>query len=189
MARPMTGQPEGEDEMAKATQRANKELTEDVPEDIKNDELTRESMKDNSDTEDAIETLRDECEKIENKLESEGKSINTGSNVNNEKEMHVTEDGETQTFTKSEWAELRGSQGRVWDGIKRRDATVYVKTAHWFTDADTNKVSVGDGFYGKVADETEKAYQFEVSADNGNHNGSTETFWVPKSACRVHKLN
>jgi len=46
MTRPMTGQPATVEELTKANQRADKTMNDDVPEDIKNHPLTKESLKD-----------------------------------------------------------------------------------------------------------------------------------------------
>lgn len=203
MARPMTGQPKTEDELTNATQRANKELSEDVPEDIKNHPLTKDSLKDDETDEqtreEKLEELRefkenseawDELKELEEEHEqATTEDYNMVRNKNkDEKEMKVVDDsGEVHTLTRAEVENRRDVQTRVWDRLERNGG-MYVRVARWLNDAEINKVKTGRGFYGQKVGETQKALQFEVTADDGNHNAGTETVWVPKKAVQTHEL-
>jgi len=197
----MTGQPETQEEFAEANRRANKSMNDNVPEDIKNHPLTKDSLKDDdteekSDDEKLAELREakergdfDELEEIAE--ENEQAPVWEASTVRNKNddgtEMHVTEDGETQTFTREEWESRRDTRTRTWDRLERNGG-MYVRVAHWFTDADVNKVTTGNGFFGHKVGETEKALKFEVNPSNENHNAEVETVWVPKKAARTHEL-
>ncbi len=213
----MTGQPRNEDEMATNTQRANAEISEmlengeiergfdeddDMPEadsleeyrekkaqerneDEKSDEeklAELREFKENSDAFDEVEEIAEENE------QATVEDYDMVRNKNkDETEMHVTENGDVETFTRDEWENERSARTRVWDRLERNGG-VYVRIAHWFKDADVNKVKTGKGFYGKKTDETDKAYQFEVQPGNENHNAETERVWVPKKAAQVYEL-
>lgn len=186
MTRPMTGQPKTEEEMTNATQRANKELTEDVPEDIKNDPMTKDSLKDDT------ESFKDTDAWAELKEIEETVDQNTGSGINtsedDEKEMKVVDDsGEVHTLTQEEVENRRDVQTRVWNRLERNGG-MFVRVAQWFNDAEINKVKTGRGFYGQKVGETEKALQIEVSAEDGNHNAGAETVWIPKKAATTYEL-
>jgi len=191
MTRPNTGQPKTDDELTNATQRANKKMNEEeTPEDIKNHPLTKDSLKDDEcDEEDdeKLEELREFKKNNSDLYEDNGKGGKQIA-VNDDKEMKVEDfDGETITFTQDEWENDRSTRTRIWRRLERNGG-VYVKVAHWFNDSDVNKVKTGSGFMAEITNSTEKAYQFEVSPNNENHNAETETVWVPKKAARVHRL-
>lgn len=201
MTRPMTGQPKTDEELTNAVQEANKNMTDDVPEDIKNHPLTKESLKDGEgdekSEEEKLKELRaakergefDELEQIAE--ENEQATSDEYDMVRNKNEdntgMHVAEDNETQTFTREEWESRRDTRTRTWDRLERNGG-MYVRVAHWFTDADVNKVTTGNGFFGHKVGESKKALKFEVNPSNENHNAEVETVWVPKKAVRTHEL-
>ena len=204
MTRPMTGQPATQDELAKANQRANKTMNDDVPDDIKNHPLTKESLKD--DDADADEKSDDEklselreakenglFDGIEEIIEENDQATTDeydmvrNKNADSETELVVTDGDTEQAFTREEWDARRDTRMRTWKRMAR-DGAMFVRVARWFNDADVNKVQTGRGFYGHKVGETDKAFKFEVSADNGNHNAETETVWVPKKAVRVYEL-
>ena len=191
MTRPMTGQPATVEELTKANQRADKTMNDDVPEDIKNHPLTKESLKDDDTDEktddEKLAELREFKENNPDLYEDNGKGGQQIAVSDDEPEMEVTENGETETLTRDEWDERRDTRTRVWDRLARNGG-VYVRVARWFNDADVNKVRTGRGFYAEKTDETDKAFKFTVSARGGNHNAGTETVWVPKKAVQVYEL-
>jgi len=195
----MTGQPETQEEFAEANRRANKSMNDNVPEDIKNHPLTKDSLKDDdteekSDDEKLAELREakergdfDELEEIaEENEQAPVWEASTVRNKNDDTEMAVTEDGETTTYSREEWNARRDTNVRTWERLERNGG-MYVRVAHWFNDADVNKVQNGRGFFGHKVGETEKAFQFEVGVDS-THTAESETVWVPKKAVWVCEL-
>lgn len=187
MTRPMTGQPKTEDELAKNTQKANAELSKM----LENGEITKgfddEEESDEKTRDEKLEELREFKDNNEDLYEDNGNGGQQIAVSDDETEMHVTEDGEMETFTREEWEERRDARTRVWERLARNGG-VYVRVARWFNNADVNKVRTGRGFYAEKADETDKAFKFTVSPRDGNHNAGTETVWVPKKAVQLYEL-
>jgi len=188
MTRPMTGQPRTQDELTKANQRAAKEDDDDVPEDIKNHPLTRESLKDDDteDDDDKLEELREFKETVREQG-NDKLGVYGEPQTDDETTMTVTdENGDTQELTEEEVNSRRDVRERTWKLLDRKGG-MYVKVAHWFNDADVNKVKSGRGFHGFKTDETEKALQIEVPGTQGR-TASDETVWVPKKAVQTYEL-
>jgi len=140
-------------------------------------------------TEFELKMMNEDFEKVGSQEVSQtAKVVKPNPEDNNEKEMHVTEDGETQTFTQDEWESRRDTRTRLWRSLERKDGLVWVRTADWMNDKELNKVKVGRGFYGHKVGETDKAINFEVPASPESHNAEAETVWVPKSQARIHEL-
>lgn len=186
MTRPNTGQPKTDEELTNATQNANAELSEKLA----NGEIER-----GFDDEETDEKTEDEkLEDLRNFRETAREEGNDEIGVygepqtDYEKEMEVTDfDGETYTYTRTEWENERGTKTRLWNALERKGVS-YVKIAHWFSDTDVNAVKVGDGFYGHKVGETDKALKFEAEPNNENHTAEVRTVWIPKKAARVHTL-
>lgn len=184
----MTGQPKTDEELTKATQRANKNMNDDVPEDIKNHPLTKDSLKDDTDEksdDEKLEELREFKDNNQDLYDDLEEAVEEAQE--DDTEMLVTEDGDTQTITREEWESRRDTKARTWNRLERNGG-VFVRVAHWLNDADVNKVKTGRGFFGHKVGETEKALKFEVKPSNENHNAEVETVWVPKKAVRTHEL-
>jgi len=185
MTRPMTGQPKTEEELAEANRRAN-ESDDEVPEDIKNHPLTRESLKDDDSVDDTLEELREFKETVREQGNDE-LGVYGEPQTDDETTMAVTdESGDTHELTEEEVNSRRDVRERTWKLLDRKGG-MYVKVAHWFNDADVNKVKSGRGFHGFKVGETEKALQIEVPGTQGR-SASKETVWVPKKAATVYKL-
>jgi len=185
----MTGQPATAEELTKANQRADKKMNnEEVPEDIKNHPLTKESLKDGGTEEksrdEKLEELREFKENNQDLYDGLEEAVAEAKE--DDTEMHVTEDGETTTYTRDEWENERGTRARTWDRLERNGG-MFVRVADWFTDTDVRKVKTGRGFFGHKVGETDKALKFEIGANEG-HTADVETVWVPKSAVRTHEL-
>lgn len=188
MTRPMTGQPNTDEELTNATQRANKSMNDDIPEDIKNHPLTKDSLKDDASDDKSLEELREFRETVREEGNDE-LGVYGEPQTDDEKEMIVTDgDKEVQRFTREEWDKRRDTRMQTWDRLERNGGK-FVRVARWFNDSDVNKVKTGRGFYGTLVEETEKALAFEVTAEGGNHNASTEMVWIPKKAVQVYELS
>lgn len=186
----MTQQPKTEEELTRANRRANKK-DDDVPEDIKNHPLTRESLKDDDteddDDNDNLEELREFRETVREEGNDE-LGVYGEPQTDDETTMTVTdENGDTQELTEDEVSKRRDVRERTWKLLDRKGG-LYIKVAHWFNDGDVNKVKSGRGFHGFKADETEKALKIEVPGHQG-HTAETETVWVPKKAAQTYELN
>lgn len=190
MTRPMTGQPATDEELTNAVQEANKTMNDDVPEDIKNHPLTKDSLKDDDTDEKSDDEKLEELREFRKTAREQGND-KIGAygepQTDDDTEMVVTDGDGEQTFTRDEWEAERSARTRVWDRLERNGG-MFVRVAHWFNDSDVNKVKSGRGFFGHKVGETDKALKFEVSADDGNHNATVETVWVPKKAVRTHEL-
>jgi len=103
-----------------------------------------------------------------------------------ERQIEVTESGETENYTREEWEERPDTRIRTWERMAR-SGNMFVRVADWFSSEDVNRVQTGRGFYGHKAGETEKALKFNVPAREG-HTAEPEVVWVPKKAVRTHKL-
>lgn len=182
MTRPNTGQPATDDELTTATQNANASLSEKLA----SGEITRGFEDDDKSDEEKVADVREFRENIREQGNDE-LGVYGDPQTDDETELVVTEDGETTTYTRDEWENTRGARTQTWNRLERNGG-VFVRVKHWFDDADVNKVTTGRGFYAEQTDETEKAVQFKVSADGGNHNAGTETVWVPKKAVQVYEL-
>jgi len=181
----MTGQPKTDDELTNATQNANAELSKM----LENGDIERGFNDDEQTDDENLEELREFRETVREEGNDElGVYGEPQTEGGEETEMVVTEDGDTQTFTREEWESERSARTRLWDRLERFGGS-YVKVAHWFSDSDVNAVKVGDGFYGEKMDETEKAYKFVCESNSENHTAESREVWVPKSAVRTHTLN
>lgn len=204
MTHPMTGQPATEDERTEATQKANAELSKmlesgeitkgfDDGEEEEEEEESGEKTNDEKLAElreakenglfDGVEEIVEENEQAT----TDEYDMVRNKNDDSETELVVTDGDTEQTFTREEWDARRDTRMRTWKRMAR-DGTMFVRVARWFNDADVNKVQTGRGFYGYKTGETDKAFKFEVSADDGNHNAETEMVWVPKKAVKVYEL-
>jgi len=191
MTRPMTGQPKADDELTNATQKANAELSKM----LENGDIER-GFNDNDEeqacekTDDQkLEELREFKENNDDLYEDNGKGgqqIAVSDENGDEITMEVTEDGETQEFTRDEWDARRDTRTRTWERLAR-DGGMYVRVPRWLNDTDVNKVTSGRGFYGHKVGETDKAIKLEVQTDS-THTAEAETVWVPKSVVRTYEL-
>jgi len=186
----MTGQPRTQDELAEANHRANKDDDE-VPEDIKNHPLTRESLKDDdSDDDDTLEELREFKETVREQGNDElgvyGEP-QTDDDSDDETTMVVTdESGDEHELTREDVETRRDVRDRTWKMLERKGG-VFVKVAHWFDDEDVRKAKTGRGFHGRKTDETEKAIQFTTDSQQG-HTADEQTLWIPKKAVQTYEL-
>lgn len=183
MTRPMTGQPATQDELAAANQRADAE-DDDIPEDIKNHPLTKESLKED-DREDKNE-LQEWKEDNQDLYDNLNEAVEEAQS-NNEQTMVVTEDGETEEISQDEWNSRRDTRTRMWNRLERNGG-IYVRVPQWFNNADVNKVTSGRGFFGDKVGETDDALKVEAQVTRNNHTAEAETVWVPKSVVRTYKL-
>jgi len=190
----MTGQPKTEEELAEANRRAN-ESDDEVPEDIKNHPLTRESLKDDDSDDsddDNLEELREFRETVREQGNDEigvyGEPQTDDDNDDDETTMVVTdESGDEHELTQEDVETRRDVRDRTWKMLERKGG-VFVKVAHWFDDEDVRKVKTGRGFHGRKTDETEKAIQFTTDSQQG-HTADEQTLWIPKKAVQTYKLN
>jgi len=181
MTRPMTSQPATDEELTNATQNANAELNKM----LENGDIERGFDDEDEQTdEDKIEDLRDFREQV--REEGNDELGVYGEPQTDEPEMEVTENGETETYTRDEWDARPDTRMRTWKRMARDDL-MFVRVARWFNNEDMNRVQTGRGFYGDKVGETDKALKFEVPVGEGL-SAQAETVWVPKKAVRTHEL-
>jgi len=186
----MTGQPKTEEELTNATQEANKTMNDDVPEDIKNHPLTKESLKDDDTDEKTDDEKLQELREFRETTREQGND-RIGAygepQTDDEQTIEVTEDGETQEFTRDEFKARRDTNNQTWNRLARNGG-MFVRVPRWFNDEDVNKVRQGRGFFGHKVGETDKALKLEVNVES-THTAEAETVWVPKSVVRTYELN
>jgi len=178
----MTGQPATVDELAKANKRADAEDNDDIPEDIKNHPLTKESLKDDKNE---LQEFKDNNSDLYEDNGRGGQQIAV--NDDDEQTMEVTEDDDTEEISRDEWDSRRDTRTRMWDRLERNGG-MYVRVPRWFNDADVNKVTSGRGFFGSKVGETDDALKVEAQPTGNNHNAEAETVWVPKSVVRTYEF-
>jgi len=185
----MTGQPETEEELTNATQKANAEISKmlengDIERGFNDEEQTDDEKSDNE----KLEELREFVGNNQDLFEDNGKGgQQIAVNDTEETTMEITEDGETQEMTREEFKSRPDTNSRTWDRLARNGG-MFVRVPHWFNDVEVNKVRNGRGFFGHKVGETDKALNLEVDVES-THTAEAETVWVPKSVVRTYKLN
>jgi len=193
----MTGQPETLDELQAANKRADNTVEskgfdddDNMPEadTLEEYRAKKEERRNEKSDDEKLAELREFKENNQDLYEDNGKGGQQIAVSDNEETMEVTdENGDTQELTREEVNSRRDVRERTWKLLDRKGG-MYVKVAHWFNDADVNKVKSGRGFHGFKVGETEKALQIEVPGTQGR-TASDETVWVPKKAVQTYELN
>jgi hypothetical protein len=191
----MTGQPETLDELQAANKRADNTVeskgfddNDNMPEadSLEEYRAKKEERRNEKSDDEKLAELREFKETVREQGNDE-LGVYGEPQTDDETTMTVTdENGDTQELTEEEVNSRRDVRERTWKLLDRKGG-MYVKVAHWFNDADVNKVKSGRGFHGFKTDETEKALQIEVPGTQGR-TASDETVWVPKKAVQTYEL-